>query len=163
MTDDTLNQMGQYLIWSEKKLMEMIKKIPVEKFEEENAIFGRSMKDLANHIWLSYKGYFLGFGSEEYGNLEKRSRDLSKNDLFKIWLAATEEFATAIAKEKDTYEYPISDDKKVEINMISNIMQYTDHSTYHRGQLIVQIKTSGFEVSSTDYYLFLEEFLKDKN
>ncbi|MHA2092685.1 MAG: DinB family protein [Candidatus Kariarchaeaceae archaeon] len=160
MSKQTLEQIGQYLIWSENKTIEMLKNIPDKIFEETNEQFGRSIKDLANHIWLSYKGYFLGFESDEYNQLDKEANELSKPVLFERWVAATKEFADAIAKEKDIYEYPVDKEKKVEISMISNIVQYSDHSTYHRGQLITLIKQAGFEVVSTDYYLFLHEFLK---
>ena len=160
MSKQTLVQIGQYLIWSENKAIEMLKDIPENVFREKNEQFGRSIKDLANHIWLSYKGYFLGFASDEYKYLEKEANVLSKPEIFERWVAATKEFAEAIAIEKDIYEYQVDKENKVEISMISNIAQYSDHSTYHRGQLITLIKQAGFEVTSTDYYLFLHEFLK---
>jgi len=162
MADDTLNQLGQYLIWNENKLMEILQKVPDKTFAEPNETLGRSIKDMVNHIWLSYKGYFLGFDSEEYAKLDKESQELSKEQIFVKWKAATSEFAKDVSTKESVYSYPLAEGKKVEISQVANIMQFSDHSSYHRGQLITMIKLVGVEVTSTDFYLFLQQYLENK-
>jgi uncharacterized damage-inducible protein DinB len=46
------------------------------------------------------------------------------------------------------------------ISALDHFLTYTDHQTYHRGQVVLRLKDFGIQAPTTDYYDFLVEFLK---
>ena len=57
--------------------------------------------------------------------------------------------------EEEPVTFSISKDEKITVNALENLLMYTDHSTFHRGQLLSAIKYLGKKGISSDYYYYL--------
>lgn len=52
-------------------------------------------------------------------------------------------------------DVPVSEEKKITISREELIFTYTDHSTYHRGQILNLLREYGLEGINTDFFSYL--------
>ena len=84
---------------------------------------------------------------------------MTLTELFSHWKKIITEFNSELGKKDSNSLFKLStgENKTKDIQEWMNVLLYTDHSTYHRGQLIVTYKlvTGNKDAVATDYYEFL--------
>ena len=82
---------------------------------------------------------------------------MKQKDLLTTWNTRVEEFVEAIESDpKKSYMLKMEDGTERKIEGQNYLLSYTDHSTYHRGQIITTFKVvTGKEAISTDFYTYL--------
>ncbi len=155
-----ISYFSDYYIWAENRIIESLVKITDEVlFTKKIEPDGRSIRDMVEHIATSYEMIFnTPTSQDEYKKLIDRINKLSWSELLNYWKKWLNKFAEVIDKDC----FPIPSNTPIEIKSKNDyIFAYSDHSTYHRGQLVIFINLAGEKAPNTDYFSFLME--KDKN
>ena len=87
---------------------------------------------------------------------------MDKPELLNHWKMVMKEFSVAVENFKDdVVDLPLSQGGTAKVSKAEYLFCYSDHATYHRGQLIITYKAmTGQKAVGTDYYDFLIEHLK---
>jgi uncharacterized damage-inducible protein DinB len=154
-----LKDLGNYYVWANNKFREVINNLTQEEFIQVDEKIGRSIKELLLHVIPMYEVVFCDNPLDVYMKTHEELMTLSKDEFIKFWKKSDEKFANAVEKMvEDPVFFSIwHTDKKMTINALENLLAYTDHSSYHRGQLMSILKYLGKEGINSDYYYYLVE------
>ncbi|MHA2105561.1 MAG: DinB family protein [Candidatus Hodarchaeales archaeon] len=154
-----IREIGQYYIWADKKVKDLINDLSEEEFSKVIDNTGRSIKDLVEHMISTYETFDVPFNREEFEEKFRTLSDLPKVELLDYWIKAVSDFTSKIESSiKDKADLMIEENKIVSIPYEEYLLSYTDHNTYHRGQLVTSYRIlTGKEPINTDYYTFLIE------
>ncbi|MHA2105756.1 MAG: DinB family protein [Candidatus Hodarchaeales archaeon] len=154
-----LREIGQYYIWADKKIRDLINDLSEEEFSKVIDNTGRSIKDLVEHMISTYETFDVPFNPEEFEEKFDTLSELSKKELLDYWIKAVSDFTSKVENSsKDKADFVVGENKNVSIPYEEYLLSYTDHNSYHRGQLVTFYKVlTGKEAVNTDYYLFLME------
>lgn len=165
-----IRSLGSFYVWADKRIIKMLRHIPEEKFSYRLQATNRSLKDLSKHMIGSYEQFILfhlknkHIGMKELEDLMNSYNSKAKEELLNYWHEIVVKFSHVLKEvEIDAVvEVPSGKQSLVKVPYEEVIFSYTDHSTYHRGQLITTLKVlTGQEVSNTDYYTYLVTQKKD--
>jgi uncharacterized damage-inducible protein DinB len=148
-----LSDIGKHCIWADRETINLLKTIKEEDFNKTPEHTGRSIKDLVVHI---LSGYDMALGGNYKSAMDKYGNKDQKN-LLKSWDSNVLKFITEIENDSSkSYTIKMDDESERKIEGQNLLLSYTDHSTYHRGQIISTFKfITGKEAVSTDYYTYL--------
>jgi uncharacterized damage-inducible protein DinB len=154
-----IREIGQYYIWADKKIKDLINDLSEEMFSKVIDNTGRSIKDLVEHMISTYETFDVPFNSEEFEEKFKTLSDLPKVELLDYWIKAVSDFTSKVeSSTNDKADFTVEENKVISIPYEEYLLSYTDHNTYHRGQLVTSYRVlTGKEPVNTDYYLFLME------
>lgn len=154
-----IRDLGDYYIWAHNKFREVIKNLTHEEFTQVEDKVGRSIKDLVIHMIVMTESCYSNKPMDAYVKLMEELKTKSKDDIIKFWKTSDENFADVVDKiTEDPVIFLIwHTDEKMTITAMENLLMFTDHSTYHRGQLMSALKYLGKEGISSDYYYYLVE------
>ena len=151
----------EYYAWADIRIIESLTKISdeellIKKIEPD----GRSIRDMVEHIAGSYEMIFnVPASQEEFKGLFDKIKQYSWIELIEYWKKWLNKYVKALR----TDSFPMPSNSSVEIPSKNDyIFSYSDHSTYHRGQLAFLINLTGNKAINTDYYTFLLEKQKQK-
>lgn len=151
-----LKSLGNYYVWAEEKMISAIGNLSDEEFANKHEGLGRSVRELAEHLYVTYATLSEPPTLETWERLNKKAAEMSRNELLETWIASTKEFAKTMAEDnRKEIEFPLSKDKVVTLDTDNFYILYTDHQTYHRAQMNSLIKILGKEGVNTDYYSFI--------
>lgn len=154
MTD--LSNYADFYIWADEKIRGEIEKIDYDNYNKVIDGTKRSIKDLVLHIIAMYDFFFAFQTGISYDQAIKNAGELARSELMSYWENITLKFSNAIkTNEKKIYKLPIGPGKLAEIEALDWFLLFTDHSSYHSGQLMTFLKISGSEGSATDYLKFI--------
>jgi uncharacterized damage-inducible protein DinB len=151
-----INDLGHYYVWANNKFREALAKLSEDEFNLVDEKVGRSIKELAIHSITTNEMYYKPV--DEVKKLDEELKTKSKDEILEFWSKSDEDFAKVVENMKEEpVTFPISENEKITVNALENLLMYTDHSTFHRGQLLSAIKYLGQEGISSDYYYYLVE------
>lgn len=151
-----LKSLGEYYVWAEEKIVSAIEELTDDEFKEKHEGLGRSVRELAEHLYVTYASLSMPPTQETWAKLTAQAEVMDKKTLLENWISSTKQFAQSIAEDKrETIEFPVSAEKKLNLDIDNFYLLYTDHQTYHRAQMNSLIKILGKEGVNTDYYSFV--------
>lgn len=151
-----LKLLGNYYIWAEEHLRQKIAELSNDELNQKPDGFGRSIRDLIEHISVTYESYFHEPLMETWTKLSEEAKNMSREELMNTWKSGTSKFAQAIIDyEKPDFIFPVSKEKSLTLDKEDYFLLYTDHQTYHRGQIMTLLKYLGSEGVNTDYFTFM--------
>jgi len=151
-----LKSLGEYYVWAENKMLSAIEELSDEEFVQKHQGLGRSVRELAEHLYVTYASLDLPPTQETWTTLTKRAQALNRGELLEHWITSTKKFAEIIAADSRTeMEFSVSKEKKLKVDIDNYYLLYTDHQTYHRAQMNSLIKILGKDGVNTDYYSFI--------
>ena len=151
-----LKSLGDYYVWAEEKMLSAIEKLSDEEFIQKHEGLGRSVRELAEHLYVTYASLDLPPTQETWTTLTEEAQVMGRGELLEHWIASTKKFAEDIVTDSRTeMELPVSKEKKLKVDIDNYYLLYTDHQTYHRAQMNSLIKILGKEGVNTDYYSFI--------
>lgn len=156
-----ISNFEEYYAWADKRIIESLTKISneeelIKKIEPD----GRSIRDMVEHIAGWYEMIFAAPTSqEEFKELFSKNTKYSWTDLIEYWKKWLNRYVEAI--KTDSFPMPINSSAETP-SKNDYLFAYSDHSTYHRGQLAFLINLTGKKTLNTDYYTFLLEKQKEK-
>ncbi len=150
---DLLERLGQYLVWADHAIWDIVTKLTDDEFtrllgENMHSICARYVH-LAEDIWQWYHDW-TGESPEDEPDFENMLRE----ELFES-IAAYERKLVGLIKNRafDTLELD-ADGKKVRLVFSEFLFHMVNHATYHRGQIVAGLRELGKKVLMTDYVPF---------
>ena len=144
----------RFFEWADNRLVTALQQVPEERFSEQSGNEW-SLRKLLEHYVNSYDYLWMPLDQ-----LKDRIVELSKmsnEELFQAWADSRSRFHETALKLEEEIWLPISKEKRVKLPRDEVFIAYSDHLTYHRGQLTRAIKQLGYEGVNTDYYAILAE------
>ena len=156
-----ITDLGNYYIWAHDKFRETIANLTDEEFNQVDDKVGRSVRDLVVHMIASIEECYTEAENqyEVYLKIPEELKTKSKDDILEFWKTSDENFAKAVEKNANQ-EFgimPVGPAKRITVNGLVKLLCWTDHSTFHRGQLLSAIKHLGKKGISSDYYFYILE------
>lgn len=149
----SLSDIGKHCIWADREMVKLLASVSQDEFTRVPEHTGRSMHDLVVHILVGYESML--------DSDRKKTKDdydsMKKNELVDSWNKLVEKFVTETEKNSSkSFTIKMDDGSKRKIKGQNYLLALTDHSTYHRGQLVTTFKIiTGKEAVSTDFYEYL--------
>ena len=151
-----IKDLGYYYVWANNKYREAITLLSEEEFNHVDEKIARSIKELVVHIITTNEMYYKPL--DDVRQLSEELKNYTKDDIVKFWKKSDEDFARVVENMKEEpVTFSISKDEKITVNAFENLLMYSDHSTFHRGQLLSAIKYLGKKGISSDYYYYIVE------
>lgn len=147
---------GHYYTWANNKCCDKLFELSDEKFDTSSNSIKRSMRELVTHLIISSISYTSSYDDIIAQKLEENLKFKTKEELLEFWKKNDVEFAEKIhSNNTGMFEMPVSETKKAKTSREELIFTYTDHSTFHRGQILSLLREYGLEGINTDYYSYL--------
>ena len=140
-------------------LVKSISTLSEDEFNQVDEKVGRSMKELVLHQLMTNMMYYTPIEQhKELKAIHEKMKELSKDEILKEWRESDLEMAEKIENASDEdVTIPISESKSITISSEKNTLFYTDHSTFHRGQMLSSLKHLGRDGISSDYFYYVVE------
>ncbi|MBE9583324.1 DinB family protein [Mucilaginibacter sp. JRF] len=155
-------KLAEYNSWANDRAISWLKQIDEEQWERKTTSSFASIRETAIHITSAEK-IWADFWTKvpEHVYLSAGFNG-TKDELIEIWQKASKDVKTHLEnypedefERKVTFVYPRGGEGQMEFWQTFSHM--INHSTYHRGQLVTLLRSSGFtDLSNTDlatYYL----------
>lgn len=151
-----LRSLGNYYIWAENRIQSQLNEFTDSEFELKHEGMGRSLRDLAEHLYVAYESHFHSPTTEIWNKLSEKAKGMSRIELIENWINATQRFVNDMAdNDKPEMTLPINIEKSLKLDKDNYFFLYTDHQTYHRAQMVSLMKIMGNTGVGTDYYEFI--------
>lgn len=153
----SFENLGKFFDWADNKLIPIIETLNEETFTRQLEGTNKSIRDLVEHLAVYYEYFILRKEKIPFRELEEKIKLKNKQDLLNHWKKAVKEFSKSLALPQEEFtKMSISKNETVQVPFIEYLYSYTDHATYHRGQLITTFKAiTRQNAVPTDYYDFL--------
>ncbi|MHA1928363.1 MAG: DinB family protein [Candidatus Thorarchaeota archaeon] len=152
-----LKDLGDYHEWSSMKIRSVIEQLSDEEYELE--IEGRSIHGISMHIVMALETCFLyaepiSNGQSVYEVVETENR----KDLMMRWIKLDYKFKEILLETMER-SYNVEHMSEIPFTLKSKdfYFQYLLHTTYHRGQLALLLRSLGKEVPGTDYLFYFAD------
>lgn len=155
---NVIRDLGQYLIWAHDRFRKVIAELTPEEFNKIDKV-DRSVKELLIHMISMTDSCYAENQIPVYTKVNEDLSKKSKNEILEYWKKSDEDFAKAV-EENYTEEFgimPVGPDDSVKVTALEKLIVYTDHGTFHRGQLLSALKHLGKKGISSDYFYYLCE------
>ena len=149
---------GQYYIWAHDRFRKAIADLTPEEFNQLDKV-DRSIKELIIHIMSITATCYVENQIPLYVKLNEDLSKMNKDEILESWKKIDEDFDKAV-EENFTKEFgimPVGPDDSVKVLTMEKLLSYTDHSTFHRGQLLSALKLLGKKGVNSDYYYYICE------
>jgi len=147
--EDYFIDLFRYNQWSNNKVMGVLRVNEVP----ENSLSFMSHLVVAEIVWLSrtVNEDFGSFGLWKAMDIEKLS--LLQSDFDRKWIEMIQ--MTTDFNKEITYQNTKGDSYSSKLSEI--IIHVANHSTYHRGQIAIDLRENGIQAASTDYIFYKRE------
>lgn len=149
-----LVRLGKYQIWANDKYREIISNISEEEWQKDLGKPITNVKSICTHIVLAVERCLTIINQER--DLEHKDInlfwELSKGDILEKWRLNDNALLTLLETKAEG---------KVSLKELSFmeaedfLFQYINHSSYHRGQLVIALRLLEKEATNTDYLFYL--------
>lgn len=149
-----------YQLWTGERMRSVVRDLTDEEFERK-VVADKSVRDICTHILLALETCFLIAENSDDESVYETVKKLPKDELLKRWGKRDADLAAIIREiPQGTIEVQHISDDPFEIDLLDFYFQYMLHTTHHRGQLALALRTLGKEVPGTDYLMFFAEKLE---
>jgi uncharacterized damage-inducible protein DinB len=145
-----LERMGQYLIWADKTIWDIVQDLSDEEFDRSLGEGGGSIRKryvhLAQDTWEWYHDW-VDKSPEDEPEFDGMGRDV----LFKYLTDYVSRFLKMVDDrtiDKIAFD---SKGKDITINFEEILFHLVNHAAYHRGQIVMGLRILGRDVQMTDY------------
>jgi uncharacterized damage-inducible protein DinB len=155
--------LGKYYEWADNRIIALLAPLDEELFEEKMKGTKRSLRDLSEHLVVYYEYFLRRKEKVSFKSLQEKLKKMDKKALLNHWKNIINEFSETVeTSEEDFVDIPLSKGKSAKISSDEYLFCYSDHASYHRGQLITTYKViTRQKATATDYYDFLNDNLKN--
>jgi len=167
MTKDDIQLLYQYDRWANCRILNAVSTLSLEQFTRDLGGSFRSVRDTLVHIlggewiWLAY-WKDPPKGPAVLSELAARRDALFRRDQFPS-LDAVRAKWDEIEKDQVEFVNHLTDDslqqmipfRGTEVKLVHLMQHLANHSTYHRGQIVLMMRQLGAEPVSTDFHEFL--------
>lgn len=157
-----IDNLGKYYEWADYRIIALLETLEEELFIKVLAGTQRSLRELVEHLIVYYEYFVYKKTNVPFKSLEEKLKMMNKRELLNHWKKAIKEFSEAVKNSKEDFiDIPVSKTETTKISKDEYLFCFSDHATYHRGQLITTYKAvTDQNAVVTDYYDFLIDNLK---
>ena len=157
-----IDNLGKYYEWADNRIIILLEKLDEELFVKFPDGTQRSLRDLVEHLVVYYEYFSFKKTKVSFKALQEKLKKMDKPELLNHWKKVMKEFSKAVENSKeDLVDIPLSKTETTKVSKDEYLFCFSDHATYHRGQLITTYKAVTEEDAVvTDYYDFLIDHLK---
>lgn len=154
---------GKYYEWADNRIIALLEALDEESFVKVLEGARRSLRDLAEHLLVYYMYFVYRKSKVPFKTLQAKLKKMNQAELLNHWKQVLGEFSDALENSGEgSVDIPLAKGRKARISGDAYLFAFTDHATYHRGQLITTYKAiTGQKAVATDYYDFLIDHLKN--
>ncbi|MDH5401201.1 MAG: hypothetical protein OEZ01_06640 [Candidatus Heimdallarchaeota archaeon] len=151
-----MRNIGAYYRWADTKVIELLSTLSEEEFNQESEGSKKSIAKLIQHLVLYYEINLHTYQKGIYDDIKLKLSKMDQSQLLTHWKEIIIRFEEILFTFPDTMKMPTPDMKILDVPAEVYIFSTTDHSTYHRGQIILLYKEiTNNEAVSTDHYSFI--------
>lgn len=169
MTRDDIELLFEYDRWAYNRVLESAEALSSEQFTRDLGGSFRSVRDTLVHIiggewgWLTYwkaTSHTTAFLTELWDRHDVLFCSEVFPDMPSVRSKWTEiekeqiEFVNSLTEEALTKLFPI---REKQLSLAQLMQHLVNHSTYHRGQVVLMMRQLGIKPMATDFVLFLRE------
>jgi uncharacterized damage-inducible protein DinB len=153
-----LNQdLGVYQQWAGEKMRSVLMTLNSDQFRKD--VNGRSVRSVAEHIVLALETCFYLSEKDFDKSIFDRIKMMSNSELLDEWTRLDVKLKDALQSQlKKAVNVPHVSDNPYKLDIHNFLVQYVLHTTHHRGQLALLLRSLGVDVPGTDYLMFFGEF-----
>jgi uncharacterized damage-inducible protein DinB len=152
-----------YQLWAGNKMRSVLAGLSDDEYEKI-VLAKRSVKDICTHILMALETCCRIAENSDDKSGFLRIENASKDKLLTLWEERDNELATIIREiPQGKIMVPHIIETPFEIDLIDFYFQYMIHTTHHRGQLAMALRTLGKDVPGTDYIMYFAEEAGLKN
>lgn len=152
----------QYLVWADSKIADLLTKLEPEELDKSFSKTSGTIKLKLQHLAEEYIAWLYDLKSQSWREEIKKVESMNGPELLQQMsksIAEWIDFIRAPSKEEFLMD---EGDFKVPISLDEVVFNLVNHSSYHRGQIVLFLRTMGYEVSISDYYWFkIDQLNKD--
>jgi len=150
-----LLRMGQYTLWADEKIWEIVKTLTDEEFSQEIHPSSGSIRDRYLHMAQGHCSWYYRWIDKEPEDVKVES--LERDALFSFLNRCNGLIMDLIQGNGfDAAKVP-SRAGKMYLTMEEMVFNIINHATYHRGQIVTLLRQLGKSVTATDYVPYLIE------
>ena len=149
----TFKNLGQYHLWAGEKIRPIVESLSEKEYNKKFDI--RSVRSICCHIVAALETCFLIDSRSQDKSVYDWIEQASKLEILRRWESLDRRVAKVI-QEIPQGTIPVSHitDDPFNIDLFDFFLQYLIHTTHHRGQLALLLRTLGKDVPPTDYLFF---------
>ncbi|MHA2027845.1 MAG: DinB family protein [Candidatus Kariarchaeaceae archaeon] len=149
-----------YLSWADQIVVDLILKLTPDEINHTYSENSGSIKDKLIHLVEEYTAWLYDVKSEDWKEAIKEVQKMNSQQLIQQLSVVGKEWI-AFVQTTNKNEFAIDEGElKVPITLEEVIFNLVNHSSYHRGQIILMLRILGQEVQITDYYWYKIHLLK---
>lgn len=152
-----MKDLVKYYKYADFKLINLLESMTDEEFSKTAEFSSKSVRDIAEHIMIYYT--IITEPDKKFKEMKQSYSLMAKSELLQYWKNIVEKFVEAVngMDINKKYTVKVSKEKLIDVTFEEYIFSYSDHSTYHRGQIIDHYKfvTGNQNAVATDYFGFL--------
>jgi uncharacterized damage-inducible protein DinB len=147
--------MGQYMLWADMKIWEIVRTLTDEEFSREFDNITGSIQRRYLHMAEGHSQWYLRWINHPLDQTELH--ELNREELFNFLQKYNGLILDLIqGNGYDVVEIPINEGA-ILLPMEEMVFNIINHATYHRGQIVTLLRRLGKPVSPTDYMSYLLE------
>lgn len=145
-----LERLGEYLIWADAAIWEIVKDLSDEEFDRSFGEYGGSTRKRYTHLaedtWEWYHDW-IGKAPEQ----EPDFQNMTREQLFDCLSDYSHRFIEMI-EHRAVGEIELKTaGKAIPLSFDEILFHIVNHATYHRGQIVMGLRMLDKEVRMTDY------------
>ena len=150
-----LLRMGQYMLWADEKIWDIVRTLTDEEFSREVDKQSGSIRDRYLHMAYGHSQWYLRWMNKKLEKIDLEK--LSREELF-LYLHRYNGLIMDLIQGNgfDAAEMP-SQNGGLLLTMEGMVFNIINHATYHRGQIVTLLRCLEKEVPATDYVPYLED------
>jgi len=153
-----LLRMGQYMLWADEKIWEVVQTLTDEEFLQEVGPNSGCTRDRYLHMAQGHSQWYYRWINKEPEEVQIES--LEREALFSFLLQCNGSIMDLIQGNGiDAAKIP-SRTGGIYLKMEEMVFNIINHATYHRGQIVLLLRRLGKSVNATDYVPYLRELNK---
>lgn len=136
----TLQSLNDYLIWSDRKFILLLKQLSDEEFHRSFGELAGSIHSKTAHI-LSIYEFFIKILEKEPDNQYPDLSGLSRRELIEKWEDVARFWLALFEQSSGLHAIPLAGNRRVEKKHI--LLDVMLHTVHHRGQILTMIRLLG--------------------
>ncbi len=150
---ELLKRLGQYLLWADSSVWDIVKTLTDDEFIQSPGERMRSIRDryvhLAQDTWEWYHDW-----TRKEPEAEPSFDQMARDELFEFIVAYGRRLVDLIeTRSADNLEFD-ANGKRINLRFDEFLFHMVNHATYHRGQIVAGLRVLGKDTQMTDYVPF---------
>ncbi|MFX1319885.1 MAG: DinB family protein [Promethearchaeota archaeon] len=148
---ECVDRLFEYLSWADKVVFGVVVEVSEEECVAPLGAYSRSIRDICVHLAYDYWEWLVDVSGEDWDEPEFSA--MSVNMIIGVVEEMQQRWRRYFKKLGSEGVVEVGQGRS--ISVVEFVFHLVNHATYHRGQLVLALRTLGREVPMTDYVPFV--------